>query len=125
MSVELYSEDIIVVSVGGGPSTFKIWLRTEAPGDLTGDLQWLCEECPDYHVIVDFAGVESFGSTTYKRLLDLRELTEDYDYRFILCGLSEHLKWQLKCVHLADEFAMFDTRKAAITELSAGCEVFL
>ncbi len=124
MSVELYSEDIIVVAVAEGPSNFKIWLRTEAPGDLTGDLQWLCEECPDYHVIVDLARLESFGSASYKGLLDLRELTEEYDYRFVLCGLSPHLKWQLKCVHLADEFDTFDTREAAIAELSAGCEVF-
>ncbi len=119
MSVELYSEEIAVVAVAEGPSDYKIWLRTEAPGDLAGDLQWLCEEYLDYHVIVDLARLESFGSASYKSLLDLRNLTEEYDYRFVLCGLSPHLKWQLKCVHLASEFDTFDTREAAIAELSA------
>lgn len=123
MSVELYSEDIIVVAVAEGPSHFKIWLREEASSDLTGDLQWLCGEYLDYHVIVDLAHLESFGSTSYKSLLDLRGLTEECDYRFVLCGLSDHLKWQLECVHLADEFDTFATREAAIAELSTECEV--
>jgi anti-anti-sigma regulatory factor len=119
MSVELYSEEIIVVAVAEGPSDYKIWLRTDAPDDLTGDLQWLCQEYLDYHVIVDCARLESLESASYKGLMDLRDLAEECDYRFVLCGLSSHLKWQLKCVHLADEFDMFDTREAAITELSA------
>lgn len=123
MSVELYSEEIAVVAVAEGPSDYKIWLRTETAGDLVGDLQWLCEEYLDYHVIVDLAHLESFASTSYKGLMDLRTLTEECDYRFVLCGLSPHLKWQLKCVHLADKFDTFDTREAAIAELSAGCEV--
>jgi len=124
MSVELYSEEIVVVAVAEGPSPFKIWLREKGPDDLTGDLQWLCDEYLDYHIIVDLAHVDSFGSTSYKSLLDLRQLTEEYDFRFVLCGLSEHLKWQLKCVHLGDEFDTFDTREAAIAELSSGCDVF-
>jgi anti-anti-sigma regulatory factor len=122
MSVELYSEDIIVVAVAERPSAYKIWLRREVPGDLTGDLQWLCEEYLDYHIVVDLAHVESLGSTSYPGLLDLRKLAEEYDYCVVLCGLSEHLKRQLKCVHLADEFVMFDTRQDAIAALSAQCE---
>jgi anti-anti-sigma regulatory factor len=121
MSVELYAEEIVVVAMAEGPSDFKIWLRTEAPNDLTGDLRWLCEEYLDYNIIVDLARLESFGSTSYKGLLDLRDLAAECDFRLVLCGLSPHLKHQLKCVHLADEFDMFDTREAAITELSAGC----
>jgi anti-anti-sigma regulatory factor len=123
MSVELYSEDIIVVAMAEGPSHFKIWLRTEASSDLAGDLQWLCGEYLDYHVIVDLAHLENFGSASYKGLLDLRTLTEECDYRFVLCGVSEHLKNQLRCMHLADEFDTFDTREAAIAELSTTCEV--
>ena len=73
MSVELYSEEIAVVAVAEGPSDFKIWLRTETAGDLVGDLQWLCEEYLDYHVIVDLAHLESFASTSYKGLMDLRD----------------------------------------------------
>jgi len=119
MSVELYSEEIIVVAIAEGPSDYKIWLRTEAPDDLAGDLQWLCQEYLDYHVIVDCAHLESLGSAGYRGLMDLRDLTEECDYRFVLCGLSPHLKKQLKCVHLANEFDTFDTREAAIAELSA------
>ena len=124
MSVELYSEDIIVVSVGEGPSHFKIWLRDERSSDLAGDLQWLCGEDLDYHVIVDLARVDDFSSANYKGLLDLRELTQESDFRFVLCGLSDHLKNQLKCLHLADEFDTFATREAAIAELSTECEAF-
>ncbi len=124
MSVELYSEDIIVVSVGEGPSHFKIWLRDESSRDLVGDLQWLCGEDLDFHVIVDFARVDNFGTAGYKGLLDLRAATEESDFRFVLCGLSDHLKSQLKCMHLADEFETFDTREAAIAELSTECELF-
>jgi anti-anti-sigma regulatory factor len=119
MSVELYSEEIIVVAVAEGPSNFKIWLRAEAPDDLAGDLQWLCQEYLDYHVIVDCAHLESLESASYRGLMDLRDLTEECDYRFVLCGLSPNLKRQLKCVHLANEFDTFDTREAAIAELSA------
>ncbi len=121
MSVELYAEEIVVVAVAEGPSEFKIWLRTENPNDLVGDLRWLCEEYLDYHVIVDMARLESLGSSTYKGLLDLRALTAECDFRLVLCGLSPHLKWQMECVHLTDEFDTFDTREAAITELSAAC----
>lgn len=119
MSVELYSEEIAVVAVAEGPSDYKIWLRTEVPDDLVGDLQWLCGEYLDYHVIVDLARLESLGSASYQGLLDLRKLTEECDYRFVLCGLSAHLKWQLKCVHLAGEFDTFANREDAIAELSA------
>lgn len=122
MSVELYSEEIIVVAVAEGISDYKIWLRTEAPSDLMGDLRWLCEEYLDYHIIVDLSHLESLGAASYTVMLDLQRLAEEYDYRLVLCGLSEHLKWQLGCVHLTDEFDTFDTREAAIAELSVGCE---
>lgn len=118
MSVELHSEEIVVVAMAEKPLNSKIWLRTEMPEDLAGDLQWLCQEYLDYNVIVDLARLESLGAPSYKGLLDLRDLTEECDYRFVLCGLSSHLKHQLECVHLANEFDTFDTREAAIAELS-------
>ncbi len=122
MSVELYSENIIVVAGAERLSYHKIWLRTEAPADLTGDLRWLCEEYLDYHIIVDLSHLENLGAASYKVMLDLQRMAEEYDYRFVLCGLSEHLKRQLGFMHLTDEFDTFDTREAALTELSALCE---
>jgi len=62
-----------------------------------------------------------FDSDSYKSLLDLRDFTTECDFRMVLCGLSSHLKWQLKCLHLTREFDVFDTREAAIRELSGGC----
>jgi len=50
--------------------------------------------------------------------MDLQELVEESDFRFVLCGLSPHLQWQLQCVRLSDEFDTFDTREAAILELA-------
>jgi anti-anti-sigma regulatory factor len=118
MSIEQYSEEIIVVAVAEGPSAFKIWLREEAAGGLAGDLQWLREEYMDCHIILDLARLTTLESASYPLMLDLRRLAEESEYRFVLCGLSPHLKWQMKCVRLSGAFDMFDTREAALTELS-------
>ncbi len=122
MSVEMYSEYIVVVAGAEGLSDYRIWLRTEAPTDLTGDLRWLCEEYLDYHIIVDLSHLENLGAASYKVMLDLRRMAQEYDYRLVLCGLSEHLKWQVGCMHLTDEFDTYDTREEAIAELSALAE---
>jgi anti-anti-sigma regulatory factor len=118
MSVEQYSSDVIVVAVADGPLNFKVWLREEAPSDLASDLRWLCEEYMDSHVVLDLADLRSLEAASYKLMLDLQELVEESDFRFVLCGLSPHLKWQLKCVRLSAEFDTLDTRQAAIMELA-------
>ena len=117
MSVEQYSNEVIVVALADGPSEFKVWLREDTPADLTSDLQWLCEEYMDSHVVLDLAHVESLEAANCKRMLDLQELVEDSDCRFVLCGLSPHLQWQLRCVRLFSKFDTFDTREAALGEL--------
>ncbi len=117
MPVEQYSSEIIVVAVEEGPSQFKIWLREEGPADLASDLQWLCEEYMDSHVVLDLAKVGSLADVSYKLMLDLQEEVQESNFRFVLCGLSPHLKWQLQCIRLFDKFDTFDTREAAIQEL--------
>jgi len=118
MSIEQYSEDVIVVTVADEPSVFKLWLREEAADGLAGDLKWLCEEYMDSHVVMDLADLGSLEAANYGLLLDLQQLVEESDCRFVLCGLSPHLKWQLKCVRLFDKFDTFDSREAAIMELA-------
>jgi len=118
MSVEQYSNEVIVVAVADGPSNFKVWLREETPADLASDLRWLCEEYMDSHVVLDLADLGSLEAANYRLMLDLQELVEDANYRFVLCGLSPHLKWQLRCLHLSDEFDTFDTREAAVLQLA-------
>ncbi|OHB66820.1 MAG: hypothetical protein A2Y77_14790 [Planctomycetes bacterium RBG_13_62_9] len=118
MSVEQYSNDVIVVAVAEGPSNFKVWLRAEAPADLASDLRWLYEEYMDSHVVLDLAELGSLEAASYKLMLDLRELVKESDFRFVLCGLSPHLKWQLQCLRLSDEFDTFDSRQAALLELA-------
>lgn len=118
MSVEQYSNDVVVVAVADGPSDFKIWLRDEPPAGLSGDLRWLCEEDLDSHVVLDFADLRRLETVNYGLMLDLQRLVEESDYRLVLCGLSPHLKWQLRCVRLFDKFDTFDTREAAIMELA-------
>jgi anti-anti-sigma regulatory factor len=118
MSVEQYSNDVVVVAVADGPSDFKIWLRDETPAGLSGDLRWLCEEDLDSHVVLDLADLRRLETVNYGLMLDLQRLVEESDYRLVLCGLSPHLKWQLRCVRLFDKFATFDTREAAIMELA-------
>ena len=118
MSVEQYSDEVIVVTVADGPSAFKIWLREEAAGGLAGDLQWLCEEDMDSHIVLDLADLGRLETASYGLMLDLQGLVEESDYRFVLCGLSPHVKWQLRCVRLSRQFDTFDTREAAIMELA-------
>jgi anti-anti-sigma regulatory factor len=118
MSVEQYSNDVIVVTIADGPSNFKVWLREEAPADLLSDLRWLCEEYMDSHVVLDLADLGSLEAASYQLMLDLQELVEESDFRFVLCGVSAHLQCQLHCLHLPHEFDTFDTRQAAIRELT-------
>ncbi len=118
MSVEQYSNDVIVVTIADGPSNFKVWLREEAPADLRSDLRWLCEEYMDSHVVLDLADLGSLEPASYQLMLDLQELVEDSDFRFVLCGVSPHLQCQLHGLHLSSEFDTFDTRQAAIMELA-------
>ena len=118
MSVKQYSNDVIVVTVADGPWNFKVWLREDAPADLVSDLRWLGEEYMDSHVVLDLADIRSLEGASYKLMMDLQELVEESDFRFVVCGLSAHLKWQLQCVRLSNEFDTFDTRQAAIMELT-------
>lgn len=118
MSVELYSLEVIVITIADGPSAFKVWLREEPADGLKGDLEWLCEEYMDSHVIVDLTDLTNLETANYGLMLDLQRLVEESNYRLVLCGLSPHLKWQLQCVRLTDEFDTFDTRQAAIMELA-------
>lgn len=118
MSVEQYSNHLIVVAVAEEPSHFQVWLREEAPADLASDLRWLCEEYMDSHVVLDLATLESLEVANYKLMLDLQELVGESDFRLVLCGLSPHLQWQLRCVRLFDKFDTFASREAAILELA-------
>ena len=118
MSIELYSLEVIVIAVADGPSAFKVWLREEPAGGLKGDLQWLCDEYMESHIIVDLTDLANLETASYGLMLDLQRLVEESNYRFVLCGVSPHLKWQLQCMHLADEFDTFDSRDAAIMELA-------
>jgi hypothetical protein len=100
MSVEQYSNEVIVVTIADGPSNFKVWLREETPADLVSDLRWLCEEYMDSHIILDLAHRENREASFYRWMRDLQTLVDEANYRFVLCGLSPHLKWQLRCLHL-------------------------
>ena len=117
MSVEQYSNGLIVVAVADGPSDFKVWLREEAPADLASDLRWLCEEYMESHVVVDLGDRGRLEPASYGLMLDLQRLVEESDCRLVLCGLSPHVKWRLRCMRLLHEFDTFDTREAAIKEL--------
>ena len=118
MSVEQYSNEVIVVGATEGPSAFKLWLREEVPTDLASDLQWLCEEYMDSHIILDLAHQENLEAAFYKMMLDLQGLVEESNYRLVLCGLSPHLQQQMRCVRLSDKFDTFGSREAALRELA-------
>ncbi len=118
MSIEQYSNEVIVVAVAEGPSAFKLWLREEVPTDLASDLQWLCEEYMDSHIILDLAHQENLEAAFCKGMLDLQEIVQEANYRFVLCSLSPHLQQQMQYVRLSDKFDVFASREAAILELA-------
>jgi len=118
MSVEEYSNEVIVVAVADGPPEFRIWLREEAPAGLSGDLRWLCKEAMDSHIVLDLAHLGHLDTASCGPVLDLQKRGEDSDYCFVLCGLCPHVDWQLRCVRLSRQFDTFDTRQAAIMELA-------
>ncbi len=118
MSVEQYSNGLIVVAVADGPSDFKVWLREEAPSDLASDLRWLCDEYMESHVVVDLAELGRLETASIGLMLDLQRRVEESDCRLVLCGLCPHVKWQLRCVRLLRQFDTFETREAAIMELA-------
>jgi len=118
MSVELYSNEVIVVSVADGPSDFKVWLREEAEAGLSGDLRWLREEDLDSDVVLDLTDLGRLEIASYGLMLKLQRAVKDSDHSLVLCGLSPHVKWQLDCVHLSRQFVTFETRQAAIMELT-------
>ena len=118
MSVEQYSNEVIVVAVTEGTSAFKLWLREEVPTDLASDLEWLCDEYMDSHIILDLAHQENLEAAFYKMMLDLQSLVEESNYRLVLCGLSPHLQQQMRCVRLSDKFDTFGSREAALRELA-------
>jgi anti-anti-sigma regulatory factor len=118
MSVEQYSNEVIVVTIADGPSNFKVWLREETPADLLSDLRWLYEEYMDSHVVLDLADLGSLEAASYQLMLNLQELGEESDFRFVVCGVSPRLQCQLYCTHLAKELDTFDTREAAILKLA-------
>jgi hypothetical protein len=53
VSVEQYSNDVIVVTIADGPLNVRVWRREETPADLLSDLHRLCEEYLDAHVVLD------------------------------------------------------------------------
>ena len=118
MSVEQYSSGLIVVAVADGPSDFKVWLHEGVPADLASDLRWLCAEYTESHVVVDLAELGRLETASIGLMLDLQRRVEESDFRLVLCGLSSHAEWQLKCVRLLRQFDTFDTREAAIMELA-------
>jgi len=119
MSVEQYLMEVVIVAVADGPSDLKIWLREEPMTGLSGDLRWLCEEEDmDAHVVLDLTDLACLETASYGLMMNLQRLVKESDYRFVLCGLSPHVKWQLSCVHLSRQFDTFDTREAAIMELA-------
>ncbi len=120
MSIEQYANEVIVVAPPDGRSAFKLWLREEVVTDLASDLEWLCEEYMDSHIILDLAHHENLEAALYKGMLDLQELVEEANYRLVLCGLSPHLQQQMRCVRLSDKFDTFASREAALRELAPG-----
>ncbi len=118
MSVEQYSNEVIIVAVADGPSDLKMWLREGTVAGLSDDLRWLCQEDMDAHIILDLTDVGRLETASYGLMLNLQRRIEESDYCFVLCGLCQHVKWQLRCLHLSRQFDTFDTRQAAIMEVT-------
>ena len=72
----------------------------------------------DSHIVPDFADLKHLETASYGLMRDPQRLAEESGCRLVLCGLSPNVKWQLRCVRLSRQFDTFNTREAAIMELS-------
>jgi hypothetical protein len=59
---------------------------------------------------------ENLEAAFYKLMLDLQSLVEESNYRFVVGGLSSHLRQEMRWVRLCDQFDTFASREAALRE---------
>lgn len=59
---------------------------------------------------------ENLAAAFYKLMLDLQSLVEESNCRFVVGGLSSHLRQEMRCVHLRDQFDTFASREAGLRE---------
>ena len=82
MGIQSWSENVILVNL-------PHWLGDHA------ELQTVVEmvrEKGDCNVVIDFSSVYVVGSTTFARLLELRQVLQDSGHKLVLCGLSPATK---------------------------------
>ncbi len=71
----------------------------------------------DCSVVVDFSNVDIVGSTTFARLLELRQVLHDRGHTLVLCGVSPATKGVFTVARLDELFDFVADRFAALASV--------
>ena len=107
MGIQRWSEDVILVDLPRG------W-------EENNELQTVIEmghPKSDSNIVIDFSNVDIVGSTTFARLLELRQMLLDSGHKLVLCGLSPATKGVFSIARLDSVFEFVEDRFAALASL--------
>jgi len=109
MSIQRWSEDVILVDLPGGPEDHDE-LQTVIGMVRAGD---------DCDVVIDFSHVDAVNGTCLADLLDLQGLVDECGHKLTLCSVAPAIKGLLTIARLDDLFEFAEDRFTALASLQA------
>ena len=110
MSVENWSDDVLLVSLPGEPEI----------SDELGAVVQMVRAKRQCDLVIDFSGVHLITSATIAELLKLRELMIESGRRLVLCSVSRLIKGVFTVSALSHAFRFADDTSAALKSIEAG-----
>lgn len=107
MSIQSWSDGVILVDLPHELEEHKE-LQT---------VMKMIQEKGDSNIVIDFSSVDIVGSTTFARLLELRQVLQDSGHKLVLCGLRPATKGVFSIARLDSVFAFVEDRFAALASL--------
>ena len=104
MGIQSWSEDVILVNLPR---------RLEDHDELQTAIA-MAREKGHCNVVIDFSSVYVVGSTTFARLLELRQVLQDSGRKLVLCGLGPATKGVFTIARLDSVFEFVEDRFAAL-----------
>jgi len=107
MGIQSWSEDVILVDLPR---------ELEEHNELQTVIK-MVQEKGDLNVVIDFSSADIVGSTTFARLLELRQALQHSGHKLVLCGLSPATKGVFSIARLDSVFEFVEDRFAALASL--------
>jgi anti-anti-sigma factor len=107
MGIQSWSEDVILVNLPR---------ELEEHNELQTVVAMVREK-EDCNVVIDFSNVDIVGSTTFARLLELRQVVHDRGHKLVLCGVAPATKGVFTVARLDGLFDFVADRFAALATL--------